>query len=82
MTHDQAPDLILYSRPDCQLCDEAEQMLENAGLAWQPVDIETRLDLIRAYGTRIPVIYRPDVERALYWPFTETALLEFVDGEI
>jgi len=78
----RARDVILYTRPDCHLCEEAERMLENCGLIWQAVDIEDNLELIAKYGTRIPVLYRPDVDRALYWPFTEPGVSAFVELEI
>ena len=78
----RAREVVLYTRPDCHLCELAEQMLENGAVRWQTVDIETSLDLIRKYGTRIPVLYRPDVDRELYWPFTEESVNAFVELEI
>lgn len=77
-----ATEVILYTRPDCHLCELAEQMLENARVTWYAIDIESDLELIRKYGVRIPVLYRTDIKRELFWPFSEEALMEFVNFEI
>ena len=60
------PDLILYGRPDCRLCDEAREMvaalLRQRRENGQPVpdlierDIESDESLQRAYFASIPVI--------------------------
>jgi hypothetical protein len=78
----RAREIVLYTRPDCHLCELAAQMLEHCDLSWQEVDIENSLDLIRKYGARIPVLYRPDVDRELFWPFTEENVNAFVELEI
>lgn len=60
------PDLILYGRPGCDLCDEARVMLHtllrdrsDRGLSVPAVverDIDADEDLQRAYFASIPVI--------------------------
>lgn len=60
------PDLILYGRPDCGLCDETRTFLfrllearRAAGLPTPAVverNIETTVDWQRAYFASIPVI--------------------------
>ena len=60
------PDLILYGRPDCGLCDEARDLLvallaerAAAGLATptlREVDIESDPALERAFLATIPVV--------------------------
>ena len=74
--------LVLYTRADCHLCDLAEDMLEQCQANWYPVDIETDLELIRKYGSHIPVLMRPDVDRELFWPFTAETVRAFIDLEI
>jgi len=74
--------LILYSRPDCHLCELAAQQLDSYGASWQEVDIEDDLNLIRKYGNHIPVLYRADIDRALYWPFDVVTLQDFIELEI
>ena len=78
----RAREVILYTRPDCHLCELAAQMLEQARTTWYEVDIESDLDLIRRHGTRIPVLYRPDVDRELAWPFTAETVEAFIEHEI
>lgn len=60
------PDLILYSRPGCHLCDEAravlEALLDERNRAGRPApnlverDIETDPALEHAYFASIPVV--------------------------
>ena len=55
------PTIVLYSRPDCHLCDEAraglEQMrAEGLGFELREIDIDADDELLRAYLERIPVI--------------------------
>jgi hypothetical protein len=60
------PDLILYGRPGCGLCDEARDLihdlLDERARTSRPVpalielDIETDPGLERAYFTTIPVV--------------------------
>ncbi len=60
------PDLILYSRPGCHLCDEArailQALLDERNRAGRPSptlverDIETDPALERAYFASIPVV--------------------------
>lgn len=78
----RASEVILYTRPDCHLCDLAAQMLEQSKVNWYRVDIESDLELIRKYGMHIPVLYRPDIDRELYWPFTAETVMGFVELEI
>jgi glutaredoxin len=78
----RAPEVIMYSRPDCHLCELAAQMLEECNVAWYEVDIETDLDLIRKHGARVPVLYRADIDRELVWPFSSAAVSAFVELEI
>ena len=69
---------VLYTRPDCHLCDVAADLLRANGLRWQKENIETDLDLIRRYGDRVPVLVRQADGAELNWPFDEEALAEFV----
>ena len=78
----RASEVILYTRPDCHLCELAAQMLEQCAVNWYSADIESDLELIQKYGSHIPVLYRPDVDKALYWPFSEETVKAFVDLEI
>ncbi len=54
------PTVVLYGRPDCHLCNEVREGLEElrAGLTFElvEVDIESDEGLLRRYLERIPVI--------------------------
>lgn len=60
--------LTLYTSPGCHLCEQAEEMLDYLGLAFNAVDISRDVGLIRIYGVRIPVLQRSD-KAELGWPF-------------
>ena len=61
--------LVLFTRPDCHLCEEAAELLRAQGLAWRAENIDRDLDLIRRYGDRIPVLRRAATGAELFWPF-------------
>jgi Glutaredoxin-like domain (DUF836) len=57
----RAPRVVLYSRPECHLCDEAREglgSLRSEGLAFElsEVDIEGDDALLRSHLERIPVV--------------------------
>ncbi len=62
-------DLILYTRPDCHLCEVAAGLLDAQGCGWSRENIENDLGLIRRYGDKVPVLYRPADGAELLWPF-------------
>jgi glutaredoxin len=76
MTSDES--LILYTRAGCHLCEVAAAMLEAAGLEWRPADIDSSSELMRAYGTRVPVLRRSDTGEELDFPFDPSDLVRFV----
>jgi len=77
--------LILYSAPDCHLCDLAKAVINNVaqsqifsdqaagqGLIIETVNVRQSIDLKRRYGIRIPVVALSlDSEAELGWPFDE-----------
>lgn len=60
------PNVIIYSRPGCHLCDEAKQNIEAAGCpdeyTLDEINIESDPDLLRRYQYDIPVITINGVE--------------------
>lgn len=67
------PDLILYQRDDCHLCDLAYAVLAEAGIAdFDSVFIDGDTELEARYGIRVPVLRRG--ERELAWPFDRAAV--------
>lgn len=71
--------LILYYQPDCHLCDEAESLMQAAGLgkAHRKVDISGVPELLMRYEIHVPVLQRVEDGEELYWPFSQAELLEF-----
>ena len=65
MTDAPLPDLVLFGRPDCSLCDETRDLLHalldervrlgHAVPTFVELDIETDPALVREYATSIPV---------------------------
>ena len=73
-------EVILYSRPDCHLCDEAENLLSRIApeRAVRVVDIEDDLALIDRYGLRVPVLRLEATGQELGWPFDGEGLAAFL----
>ena len=70
----EIPGVTLFGKPDCHLCDEAEDRLarlsRQRGLIYRKVDIQSSPELFDRYRYRIPVV---EVEggATLDWPVTE-----------
>ena len=61
--------LILYSRPECHLCEEMSAELEpllRGRATLQIVDVDQSPALVRRYGLRIPVLVAGDTELSAY----------------
>ena len=73
-------DVILYSRPDCHLCEEAEELLTRVApeRAVRVVDIEDHITLIDRYGLRVPVLRLEATGQELGWPFDAEGLAAFL----
>jgi len=60
------PEVVLYGRPGCHLCDEARAVIRRVGavhrFALSEHNIEDSDELLRAYLERIPVICIDGVE--------------------
>jgi len=72
--------LLLYYTEHCHLCDEAEMLLQTAGLgnAYRKVEIDDDPELLARYEIHIPVLKRVDDEMELYWPFGQVELAKFM----
>jgi len=71
--------LTLIQRDNCQLCDQAWDVLAAAGVPdFDPLWIDDDLGLQARYGERIPVLRREDTGRELDWPFDAPAVREFI----
>jgi glutaredoxin len=68
----------LYGTEFCHLCDEAEAILREIGIAAIHVDIAEDEELFEKYGVRIPVLRRDDTGSELGWPFDAAAVERFL----
>jgi hypothetical protein len=73
--------LVLYYTEFCHLCEQAELLLSQAGLAETclKLDIEDDEALLGQYGVHIPVLKRLDSGEELFWPFDADELESFLD---
>jgi glutaredoxin len=51
-----APNVVLYTRDGCHLCDEAEQVLSQHGVTPRLVDIDADPELQSRFDTWVPVV--------------------------
>ncbi|MDP4535250.1 glutaredoxin family protein [Alkalimonas collagenimarina] len=70
------PEFVLYSTWGCHLCEKAEQMLLQAGMAgrFQVIDIVDHPDVFEQYRLLIPVIACINSKATLDWPFGQEQL--------
>ena len=62
--------MILYSRHDCPLCEDAEEILNKLNIDYQFVDIDLDDSLRKKYNSKVPVLVNKSAEE-LNWPFTD-----------
>lgn len=48
--------VVLYTRLGCHLCDDAEQMLRDHGLAPRKVDVDGDAELRKRFNECVPVV--------------------------
>lgn len=75
-------DLVLYSRPECHLCEEAADLLAVVApeRRFETVDIEDDIVLLDRYGVRVPVLRLEPSGAELGWPFDAHALARFLQA--
>ena len=75
--------LVLYSRPECHLCDSVldrlQPLLAGRSVQLTVVDVDSSVALERRYGLRIPVLVAGDVELSGY-PFDEARVRRYLDS--
>ncbi|MBY5920437.1 glutaredoxin family protein [Ferrimonas balearica] len=67
---------VLFHTDGCHLCEQAQALLAEAGIAYRLADIVDDPEWVAAYGVRIPVIRRQDGAE-LGWPFDLAQLNAF-----
>lgn len=69
---------ILYVRLGCHLCDNVRRLLLECHISYTPVNIDDDDALKNQYDWLVPVLYRPDIDKELCYPFNREALLDFI----
>lgn len=76
-------ELQFFSRADCHLCDQAEDLVKEVllGTSWllTKVDIDSDPVLKQRYQYSIPVLLRSDNQQALNWPFPQSRVRSLLD---
>ena len=73
------PDLILYQRDYCHLCDLAIAVMAEARVPdFDSVWVDDSYKLKQRYGTRVPVLCDARDGRELDWPFNAAAVRAFL----
>lgn len=72
-------DFVLFGTEGCHLCEEAEQLISQAGLTFDKRDIIDNEQLQQHYAIRIPVLLHSPSNSELGWPFNTAVLLEFAE---
>lgn len=70
--------LTLYGTGACHLCELAADMLSQAGVPFEEVDISESDVLFERYGVIIPVLRKEHGEE-LHWPFGGETLQRFLE---
>jgi glutaredoxin len=50
--------ILFYTKPGCSLCEEARDLLEEAGATFDEINIYSSAELFERYRYRVPVIRR------------------------
>jgi hypothetical protein len=78
--------LVLFGTSGCHLCEQAALIIDAylSGKSDQPVinpiDIAEQAQWQEKYAIRIPVLYHPETQNELGWPFDQTNVEEFING--
>lgn len=71
-------DIKLFGITCCHLCEEAQAILHEMGIAADFIDIADDDELLEKYGIRIPVLQRMDTGAELGWPFDAARVFDFM----
>ena len=74
-------ELILLGTSGCHLCEEAELILAACEhMSIENIDIAEQEQWQEKYAIRIPVLYHPETEKELGWPFSQEQAQVFIDA--
>ena len=75
--------LQLMSTSGCHLCEMAEQiiaecLLNNVAVTIELIDVAEQEQFQARYAIRIPVLYHPETNKDLGWPFDFVQVNQFI----
>ncbi len=77
------PEVVLYTGPNCHLCDHADEFLKpllvRHDIKMTKRDISSDISLKKKYGLRIPVLLFNGVIE-VDWPFTTFQIEELINN--
>lgn len=77
---DQVPELIVYGREECHLCQGMILALQNlqtqVSFAFQVIDIDSDPELVACYGDKIPVLMSSHNGQEICHYFLDLAALD------
>lgn len=71
--------LLLLGTSACHLCDEAKTIIAECGYCAVWTDIALHEQWQERYAIRIPVLYHPESQQELAWPFGHAAVNLFME---
>jgi glutaredoxin len=75
--------LVLYSRPECHLCEAVverlQPLLAGRSVELEVVDVDGSVALERRYGLRIPVLVAGELEISGY-PLDEARVRQYLES--
>ncbi|WP_262966805.1 glutaredoxin family protein [Methylobacter psychrophilus] len=77
--------LLLLGTSGCHLCEQAEEIInaclpDNLGVRIEIIDIAEQDQWQEKYAIRIPVLYHPETQKELGWPFEKTQVIQFINA--
>ena len=77
--------LILLETSACHLCEQAltivnQSQADDTELLVEHIDIADYPEWQPQYATRIPVLYHPETQQDLGWPFDQTDVNAFIEA--
>ncbi len=75
--------LLLLGTSGCHLCEQAQEIInaclpDNLGVRIDIIDIAGEEQWQEKYAIRIPVLYHPETQKELGWPFNEEQVKAFI----
>jgi hypothetical protein len=77
--------LLLFGTSGCHLCEQAAEIIDagmpdDLSLFLENIDIAESEHWQVLYGQLIPVLYEPETNKELRWPFDQLQVKNFITG--